>query len=424
MPNIIFNVRYRQTEFSKSNHKKTSLSKMFDYYDRDEACDKTIKTSEAFNYYDYRLGSKGGFTAKDDINAKEAYALAEKYKPKVVYQTVLSFEKDFAIENNIVDKDEMKKLIQKSMPSVLKRFNLSPNNVVWSSFYHTNTDHPHCHIVFYEKEPTRKRYKLGKNQIAKIRGDVVSQMNINVNLYIRKDEALKKLMDVANELNFSKEMKNNFKNFLFASNKQDKQLVGIVNQLVELENMLPTTGSMKFNSKNVRPYHDQINEITKAILNLDSVKPFYENYLEVLNETKDIQLKLYGDGQEEYEVNGNMKKGSGYNAESIEKYHKARLEELNTRLGNMILQSVLNGRKDYQEKVDVHVKLNQEKRRIPKKSIKKKIFKTRSRMLRNGAVNELSKAIAEGYYANISQKQKVREAIQTAQAQAYATRQR
>lgn len=181
---------------------------------------------------------------------------------------------------------------------------------------------------------------------------------------------------------------------------------------------------MKFNSKNIRPYHDRINEITKAILKLDSVKPFYENYLEVLNETKDIQLKLYGDGQEEYEINGNMKKGSGYNAESIEKYHKARLEELNTRLGNMILQSVLNGRKDYQEKVDEYERLNQEKRRVPKKSIKKKIFKTRSRMLRNGAVNELSKAIAEGYYANISQKQKVREAIQTAQAQAYATRQR
>ena len=43
---IFCNIQYKQTQFSKSNDSKQKIDTraMCDYYDRDEACDKTIDT--------------------------------------------------------------------------------------------------------------------------------------------------------------------------------------------------------------------------------------------------------------------------------------------------------------------------------------------------------------------------------------------
>lgn len=463
MAKIIYNVRFRKTEFSQSKDTsksgKTSLKKMYDYYNRDEACDKTVDTGKAFDYYDYRLGSQGGWTKNNKpIDSKEAYEIAKKYKPQMIYQTVLSFEKDFAIENNIIEKKEMQKLVTKSMDGILSQFDLNPDNVVWTAFYHTNTEHPHCHIQFYEKTPTKKTFLVGKNKINKIRGQVVSQMEINMNLYIKKDKMLSDLVQSIQEMGLGKDVEKNLITTFNRPVEKGTNVEKLIKKLMELDDKLPKSGSFKYNSKNIRPYHEDIKNVINDILQDESVKPFFDAYLNVLEETKEIQMNLYGEGTEEYHNgDGELVTGSGKGIEDIEKYYDKQLKMLETKIGNMILQTILNARKDFDEacvsyidntingpdldgrpytkssekkskypvestKVNENKKTKQRKKYIPRKAMRKKIYRTRASNLLHGSKYEINRSIQQGYYANIALKQEVQQAIQMAQEEIYATR--
>lgn len=181
MPDIIFNLRYRYTQYTtrKLNEiekkKQIDTKKANEYYDRDEACDKTISTDKAFNYYDYRIGSMGGFNAKGPVNAKITQAECDHYRPEIVYQGVFSFKKDFALKSGILEKKDMEKLIRKSMTNVIRQLNLDPDNVIWNAAYHTNTDNPHCHFMMYEKKVTRKKLLLSKTKMERVRSEVLSE---------------------------------------------------------------------------------------------------------------------------------------------------------------------------------------------------------------------------------------------------------
>ena len=100
---IFCNIQYKQTQYSKSNDSKQKIDTgaMCDYYDRDEACDKTIDTEDAVNYYKYRIGSNGGWGKNGDFKADEDKKLFEKYKPETIYRMVISFDETFARENKI-----------------------------------------------------------------------------------------------------------------------------------------------------------------------------------------------------------------------------------------------------------------------------------------------------------------------------------
>ena len=94
MAEIIFNAEFVKTEYAgnscKNIKKQINTDEMVDYYERKEACDYTVDENEAddtyqinsqdaFNYYDYRIGSTGGFNrgeqADGKISAKNIMAL-------------------------------------------------------------------------------------------------------------------------------------------------------------------------------------------------------------------------------------------------------------------------------------------------------------------------------------------------------------
>lgn len=467
-PNIIFNIRYRYTQYCtktlslKEEKNRINTGDAYDYYDRDEACDKTISSKDAFDYYDYRVGSKGGFTSDGDIGAKESQQLCEQYKPEVLYQAVCSFRKDFAIDNNIVNKENMKKLITKSMKSILNQLEFNPDNIVWSAYYHTNTDNPHCHIAFYEKVPTRRLHRLPKSQIEKTRSKIVSILEINTGLYISKDETLKDIIKIVDECHLSEEMKSIISNSTNNSIKPIKGLDKIVDLMIDLENKLPKTGSMKYNSKNIRPYHNDIRKIIDEIYKLDHVNPYYAKYKEILQEIRLSQEELYGTGNQEYVYKDEILIGTSTGLKSQEHYQQKELYKLETRLANMILRNIVQSRNDldyYKKeqneinkkaltKVIVPIVKDKENRqslplihnedgfkeakpntkhnkrnkrsKIYTKRYQKKNMKTRCRTMSYGFVQELSYNIQTAYYANLAEKQKIQDVIRTAQLQAHA----
>lgn len=453
-PKIIFNLEYRYTQYTKKKlnekqeKKRINTQDAFEYYDRDEACDKTINTKDAFDYFDYRIGSEGGFNAKGSIGAVRSQKLCDQYKPEIIYRGVVSFDKQFAIDNCIIEKEKMKKLIQKSMNSILKRLDLNPDNIEWCAFYHTNTEHPHCHINFYEKERTRKMERYSKKQLERVRSEIVSLLEVNTQMYIRKDETFKRLVESIS--NIEPILKNDLINAGNNSMKI-KSKEKIVKQFCELEQVLPKEGSMKYNSKNIRPYHNQIRKLLKDIFDDEDVKPFYDEYKEVLNSLKTSQENLYGDGVSTYEDgDGNIVHGKEEGKKKIDEYQRRRLYELETRVANMLLQNILMARRDMQDFPNIVKDIHHEfknnhheiddiqvsnvfdekqqtkeavylkKESMDRKKELKRNFKIRYKVMKAGIVRELAKEIQNMDYALKKEQSKVQEVTQKAQQEIYA----
>lgn len=430
----------------KEQKKQIDTNEMYKYYDRDEACDKTISTKKAFDYYDYRIGSKGGFTEKGYRDANECQQVADTYQPAVIYQSVLSFDKDFAIKNSIVSKNQMELLVRKSMPSMLKELGFDPKNIEWTAFYHTNTEHPHIHISFFEKEATRKQYRLPKKKLDKARSVIVSKLELNINLYMQKDERLHRLMDTIEQCELDTSLLYALSDSINNSLKIPNDLKPIIDKMVQLEHDLPKTKSMKYNSKNIRPYHDQIREIIHDLYRTESIQPFFDQYKQLLDEIKELQIRLYGTGDMVYKKDGEDSKGSGYGAEAQECYYKNRMYELETRVGNLILRNIMCARNDIAD-IRSHVKTEENKPenkdiesnplldrgdviqiekidksiilKDPPKRMIQKHMKIRTNNIRYAVAQEMSQEIANLYYASVRDRQKIQAVTQRAKQDIY-----
>lgn len=439
MPDIIFNLRYRYTQYTtrKLNEiekkKQIDTKKANEYYDRDEACDKTISTDKAFNYYDYRIGSMGGFNAKGPVNAKITQAECDHYRPEIVYQGVFSFKREFALQSGILEKKDMEKLIRKSMTNVIRQLNLDPENVVWNAAYHTNTDNPHCHFMMYEKKLTRKKLLLSKTKMERVRSEVLSNTNINIQLYFNKDRQLTELINVVDQLDEIGDLRKYLTDSVYR--KFSKYNRKMVEKLIDLEKRLPRSGSMKYNSKNIRPFHNDIREIIQDILNDDKVKPFYDRYDDLIKELTETFKKNYGDGTQPYKTKEGIKIGVGDGKKMQDEYYRKEMYKLESRLSNMLLQNILKAREDLndirassgddlgtsldidsEERKSIKKKNNERntKRKRGTKNYYKRNFRSRSNIMTYGAINEIAKSIQTVYYASLREKQKIREVTQRA----------
>ncbi|WP_304001924.1 relaxase MobL [Faecalicoccus pleomorphus] len=441
MPDIIFNLRYRYTQYTtrKLNEiekkKQIDTKKANEYYDRDEACDKTISTDKAFNYYDYRIGSMGGFNDKGPVNAKITQAECDHYRPEIVYQGVFSFKREFALQSGILEKKDMEKLIRKSMTNVIRQLNLDPENVVWNAAYHTNTDNPHCHFMMYEKKLTRKKLLLSKTKMERVRSEVLSNTNLNIQLYFSKDQQFTELINVVDQLDEIGDLRKYLTDSVYR--KSSKYNRKMVEKLIDLEKRLPRSGSMKYNSKNIRPFHNDIREIIQDILSDDKVKPFYDQYDDLIKELSETFKKNYGDGTQPYKTKEGIKIGVGGGKKMQDEYYRKEMYKLESRLANMMLQNILKAREDvdaslasladasvadrdtaYSEERKSKNKKNKERYRKKKRGTKnyyKRNLRSRSNIMTYGAMNEIAKSIQTVYYASLREKQKIREVTQRAQ---------
>ena len=352
MAEIISNLEFVKTQYATSSQDNTfktiNTEEMLDYDERKEACDYTtyngttidensIDTERAFNYYNYRVGSTGGFNARGDLKKEEANKLMERYKPKSMYRIVFSFENDFAQETNIILKNNMQELITKSMPKVIRDMGLEPDNVEWGGYYHTNTDHPHVHVWVFEKQKTKDYLKLPKSTFKKMRSDIIRTLGLNAEMYIKRDETKQHIIDSLKEYGLNDESMKYYLEGKKNSRRTFKFDKDITNDLLELEKVIPHTGSLKYNSKNIRPYHQQIEKIIDKLLKTDEVKDFYDIFQNQLMQEKRIFDKRYFSDQEK------MKKNK-----SIENKDR----ELRDRIANMILANIKNYRldkSDYEE---------------------------------------------------------------------------
>lgn len=184
-PNIIFNLKgFVSGDKSKENdfaRCKNSFN-IVGYLSRKEAEKRNkdedlsvlendyFEVENAWNIASYaalRPGSAGAFS-KDSVDLKKE-DLAEimrklRTTKSTVWTGVLSFTSMTANEF-CSSKEQAKALLEEHLPVLFEKSALDYENMEWYAAYHVNTLHPHIHMVFWEKEPTRinSRGKLTYN---------------------------------------------------------------------------------------------------------------------------------------------------------------------------------------------------------------------------------------------------------------------
>lgn len=364
-PDMIFNLRFRATEFhpdpERSGLETIKIKNSIEYYDRADAVDRTSlkqeKTDDAFDYYFYRIGSSGAFNAQGDVDRPMIYDDVQKYKPQILYQSVFSFKDEFAQRYDIKDKQNIAQLIQKSMPGVIKALGLKEDNVSWYGFYHTNTEHPHVHVELYEHQQSRKTYRLTKADFGKVKSQVYNILGNQMTFLVSKDISKKKVIDFLTEdMYLPEKMKlalraseNNHaysRSMSILNDKKNNE--EFIRQFKVLETILPKKGSMKLNSKNMVPYHENIKKLVNLIKEDESVKPFVDNYKKELDKLADLNQSRYGSGfdrKEFYYDNMYRIKPKMVKDESG-KWKAKQVYSLDSKIGNMILQNIKGYRED------------------------------------------------------------------------------
>lgn len=285
------------------------------------------------------------------------------------------------------------------MDKNIRLMGLNPDNVVWGAYYHTNTDHPHIHLWMFEKKSTKDYLKLPKKTFKKIRSNIVRNMAINVEMYSIRDEVKKNIINHIKECGLDEKL-------FYKSNKLDKKIFcedkTLTKMLLELEKNIPTSGSLKYNSNNIAPLRNQVDKIIDYVINTDYISSYYNTYMELLDKERSMYNNRYFSDEEKFEQN---------------KFIENKQNELKSRIGNMILQSIKNYRLDCST-------YNQEKLKFDELNFNdtysEKInarhsMQSRSSILNAGVLDELSKAIDETVTSNNIIQYKLNEMIRKAE---------
>ncbi len=256
-----------------------------------EKASNNYNASSLFDYTSKRTGSTKTFTSNGWINDKYDLISFKKNVSRsfnkegdICWSTIISL-KDFdtAYKYGLKNEEDYAAIIQSIFPKWLDKVGFKNNNILFWSDYHVNTENPHIHLQFLEINSTRSNPKLSLNDLNRLKGSFWNELQ--------------------------KYQKNNNPNFTYNLKNKDKLKQNIVNK-IEINNLktnqlieekiydlyknLPDKGRLQYNSIHLISYKKQIDDIVDCILNLEDIKPIYNefrNSCDELDQNKSKELK-------------------------------------------------------------------------------------------------------------------------------------
>ena len=349
--NIIIRTRYKNS-YGTSKH----ISKWLDYVSKKEKADSTsLDEQNIMNEY-FSLADKDSFLFEKcesfvwgmdgDVNPKKDI----KNKINInedgfVWNLVISFPFDFSVKNGLITKSDFFDLTKNIMPSLITDMGLKIDNTIWYSALHRNTKNPHMHILIYEKKKTATSGFINQSAIKNMKRNIANYLVDNTKFYELRDKEFSNITGAINLKDLAKVKTQKL--------YSDSYRKGLNIRLLSLYSKLPPKGRLQYNSKNMIPYKEELNNIIEYILMHDSVKYNYANYLKLLETHQKELTDMYGLTPD----NKNKK------------YYKDQLNRLYSKIGNEILSSF----KTYQS-----MELINKEKEFLKRHIKDMNFKSRS----------------------------------------------
>lgn len=347
----------------------------FDYTGREEAKDVDKEVSMRDDGYFGYTGSHtiGTYSSMGVLNtSKERRAFKKEIdkcfheEGNICWDYVISLEDDNeAHKLGLETAKQWNYAAKEFIPKILKEYGINPNNALWWFDVHRNTDHPHIHLVFMEKNQTRTKGKLTARRMKNVKRHIYTALSARAKL--QEGSGL------------------DYKTFFEQKDMKLKELVTNIQQvdlssqphLEDLYKILPKSGRLQYNSYNMKPYQPMIKTIINDLIESDEdLKESFYLYVEDLEFLEEIM-----------DEEGN----------DIASIKDAELEKFYSRIGNYILQN--HKKTEYVDKTpkeDNKVKLPSKKRRPYKKK-----FLTEAKLLKyinklaGEQQNEINKAIEE-----------------------------
>ena len=362
--NIIVRTRYKHS-LTASTHVANWVS----YVSKKEKADSTSLDEKNILGEYYSLADKESFLFEKcesfvwgqdgDVNPKQDL---NKIDDKgFVWNLVISFPPDFALNNGLITKSDYYDLTKNIMPSLITDMGLNLNNTIWYASLHRNTGNPHLHILLCEKDKTATKGFIPQHSIQNIKSNIGNYLIDNTKFYELRDKefsnitgniSLKELTKVQGQKLYS-----------------DRFRKDLNKMLLDFYDKLPPKGRLQYNSKNIDMYRTELDNIIHYILLHDSVKYQYANYLKLLDKHQLELNQLYGITKD----NKNKK------------YYNDQRNRLYSKIGNEILSNY----KKYQS-----MNLIEQEKSFLEKHIKELKFKSRN----DYAKDETKMSIAKDLY--------------------------
>ena len=305
--NVIFKlIRFVDNKSPKRNY--YTSGKYLKYIMREEA---TLVDSTGL--YDFKKNEEYSF--------EEVNNLKEKFKNlnnnQIIWDCVISINKEYCEKNYISNPKEIIENSQEAIQKLFEMNNMDIDNFEIFAAFHQNTDNPHFHIGFFEKNP---RYiKNGKecfNWIGAIGGkDCINfkQFGLNVEKSIENNNLFINLKDLRKEL-YTKTQEQ-------LKNKYTDAFSNLISYWVDNK-------VYKFSYNNLSDEHkDKINSTLNMMINDDdNLKELYEKY-----QSKLLDIKNWYDEHNDIYKLDNQDPDDWFKLES---------EGINIRLSNSILKTI------------------------------------------------------------------------------------
>lgn len=333
----------KNSEFKSVITDKTLFGGFFSYTGREDATKDSIDTNDKEASSQKEDASFSGYTSRENAtknSGKDYFTMSNAGKLFTKEQRE-AWERDarkaFSIDGDIAwsfvvslkdyelleryglhDQNDMAAVANIALRKSFARMHLDASNMIWWEDYHTNTDHPHMHITFMEKETSRTRGKLTAKEINAVKTAFFTELAARKTYYekYRQDsaEALKEVTPLR------KNVVSSAKHLSYES----------IQSIADLYQMLPEGGRLQYNSTFMIPYRKKLDNIVTELLNREEVKPDFEKF-------KDHVLRI----SENINDVGN---------ENVSNFWQSQYDKLKVQIANSVLAEFKNYRKEGLEK--------------------------------------------------------------------------
>lgn len=207
------------------------------------------------------------YTTEERKKWAEENCIAFQKEGDIAWTFVLAFH-DFETMHNdfLYSQEDIAKTASVAIRKALNVMKIDPDNTVWWEDFHTNTEHPHLHITFMEKEKHRTKGKLSKRERDAVKRIFYEEFEAKKRYYQKQNayfsDDLKKITPLRkNVVKTSKQI--HFETF---------------KSVIKLYQKLPDTGRLQYNSTMMIPFRKDLDKIVEEILLVESVKNEYEKY--------------------------------------------------------------------------------------------------------------------------------------------------
>lgn len=348
------------------------------YTDRDDAKGNEKKLGKRKDGYlgytsshhkDATISSEGVIDStkkREELYKKMEKAFSK--KGDIFYEEIISLESHEEAERLSLGQSakQWEPLLNEVLPKVFRHKGFDPKNMLWTADLHTNTQHPHVHLLFMEKEHTMDRAKFTQSDMKYLKRQLLSALE-------RRQAYCDRL-----EASVDDVFKKKDQQFRHLMSDVEESLINNKNiQLTELLKALPKRGRMQYNSFNMKDYRPLIDNYIDHLIRTDkNANASFSKLMETLDR---LEANINDAGNEK-----------------ISTLKEAEIRKIYERIGNMILQKAKNP--DYKEIMTVNKRTGETQVRRYRQPLTNISISRAIAEVANAQEQEMEEALDEFYY--------------------------